>query len=188
MLHPYTKALLSAIPLPDPTLKRERTILEGDIPSPANPPAGCYFHTRCPSAMKTCGWTPRDMGESMRRMFDQYRNPEVLNFPPIDNIELDEDDRKITVFFSSPVSSSHLDSIKGLIEKESNLKNGIRFRAIDSVELSADQNSVVMTMIEPSVPRLKEIKPDHFVSCLLYDEPGALEEADEGATQSILQR
>ncbi len=188
MLHPYTKALLSAIPLPDPTLKRERTILEGDIPSPANPPAGCYFHTRCPSAMKTCGWTPRDMGESMRRMFDQYRNPEVLNFPPIDNIELDEDDRKITVFFTSALNPSHLESIKDLIDKESNLKNGIRFKAINSVELGSDQSSVVITMIEPSIPRLKEIKPDHFVSCLLYDEPGALEEADEGATQSILQR
>ena len=138
--------------------------------------------------MKTCGWTPRDMGESMRRMLDQYRNPEVLNFPPIDNIELDEDDRKITVFFTSTLNPSHLDSIKDLINKESSLKNGIRFKAISSVELGSDQSSVVMSMIEPSVPRLKEIKPDHFVSCLLYDEPGALEEADEGATQSILQR
>ncbi len=187
MLHPYTKALLSAIPLPDPSLKRERTILEGDIPSPANPPAGCYFHTRCPSAMKTCGWTPRDMGEALMRMFDQYRNPEVLEFPPIDNIELDEADRKITVLFNAPISSSHLNTIKDLIAKESMLKNGIRFKAINTVELGNDQNTVVMSMIEPSVPKLKEIKTDHFVSCLLYDEPGAVEEANEGATQGILQ-
>ena len=53
-IHPYTKALLSAVPIPDPTLKRERIILKGDIPSPANPPLGCKFHTRCPYATDKC--------------------------------------------------------------------------------------------------------------------------------------
>ena len=53
-IHPYTKALMSAIPIPNPHLKRERTILKGDIPSPLNPPEGCQFHTRCPVAMDIC--------------------------------------------------------------------------------------------------------------------------------------
>jgi len=53
-LHPYTKALLSAVPIPDPTAKKERIILTGDIPSPANPPKGCKFHTRCPYATDRC--------------------------------------------------------------------------------------------------------------------------------------
>ena len=53
-LHPYTKALFSAIPIPDPTVRRERIVLQGSIPSPANPPKGCKFHTRCPYATDRC--------------------------------------------------------------------------------------------------------------------------------------
>jgi peptide/nickel transport system ATP-binding protein len=53
-MHPYTKALFSAVPNPDPTMKMDRIKLQGDIPSPANPPKGCRFHTRCPYAKEVC--------------------------------------------------------------------------------------------------------------------------------------
>jgi oligopeptide/dipeptide ABC transporter ATP-binding protein len=52
--HPYTEALLSAIPVPDPTIRDTRPALQGDVPSPVHPPSGCHFHTRCPIAVARC--------------------------------------------------------------------------------------------------------------------------------------
>ncbi len=62
-IHPYTKALLSSIPLPDRDHKREKTSLEGDVPSPINPPKGCRFHTRCPFASENCSFNVPELRE-----------------------------------------------------------------------------------------------------------------------------
>ncbi len=60
-LHPYTKALLSAIPVPDPTKRARKELPKGEVPDAVYPPAGCRFHPRCSAALPTCGWEGRDL-------------------------------------------------------------------------------------------------------------------------------
>src|SRR5690625_888278 len=67
--HPYTQALLSAVPSLDPDIKKDRILLKGDVPSPANPPTGCVFHTRCPMAMDVCKTAKPSLTEVEDRHF-----------------------------------------------------------------------------------------------------------------------
>lgn len=80
-MHPYTKALFSAVPVPDPDVKMNRIILKGDIPSPANPPKGCKFHTRCSECMKVCKFKDPVYYEAGPNHFVSCHlfNPEIMN-------------------------------------------------------------------------------------------------------------
>ena len=172
MLHPYTKALMSAIPIPEPNMKRERIVLEGEIPSPANPPKGCYFHSRCQVAMRNCGWSPRDMGEPLRLMIDPYRNPEVHALPTFSEILSDEGENLLELVID-PDSKYEMEEVirtlKVLVEKEASKPKGVRFSAITEIVPGDEPNNILLKMLEHSAPKLKEVRKGHFVSCLIYD-------------------
>ena len=82
-LHPYTRALLSSVPKPDPTVERERIVLQGDVPSPIAPPSGCSFHPRCPLAVKgLCDTKEPNVVESKGHQFACHVVEEELETPP----------------------------------------------------------------------------------------------------------
>ncbi len=171
MLHPYTAALLGAIPVPDPRAKRERIVLEGEIPSPANPPAGCYFHPRCPVAMVNCGWSPRDMSKPIQHMLDRTRNIEAAELPTLSEIILDEPNREVEVVFEGQLNDAALGVFRTIMSREAERRGGIRFKAVKSIGLGGNGNSIKLIMMKPDKPHLKEVGPNHYVSCLIYDKP-----------------
>jgi peptide/nickel transport system ATP-binding protein len=78
-LHPYTEALLSAVPKPDPRLRGEPIVLEGDVADPASPPSGCYFHPRCRYAKDICAQQGPELRELHKDHFVSCHRAEELN-------------------------------------------------------------------------------------------------------------
>ena len=169
MLHPYTEALLSAIPLPDPKVTRSRIILEGEVPNPANPPKGCHFHPRCKYAMTNCGWSPRDFVMPLQEMLEPLRVKENNVLPATKEILTDESSNSIEVVFETGINSQQFETFKSMLDESASKANGVRFRAITNISLSQTGSSIIISIKESDVPRLKEIKPGHYVSCLMYE-------------------
>jgi peptide/nickel transport system ATP-binding protein len=169
-LHPYTKALLSAVPVPDAETKRERIILQGEVPNLINPPTGCRFHSRCPEAFEVCGWSPREVKESFTFALISGRYPTLTSLPAIESVA-EIDDLTFEVRLSGILSDNHLAEIKKATEKE--IMEGNRaLIAVKEIQVtkSSAGSTIIVKLYAFKVPRLALVKGEHTVACHLYTE------------------
>jgi peptide/nickel transport system ATP-binding protein len=112
--HPYTRALLAAIPEPDPDRSLPRDLPRGEIPDAAAPPAGCSFHPRCPVAVDTCGWEPRDL----RAVLEEHWTREGLDdFEDERRLVRDLDDLDSSTPGTARLSSPDPEGLRSLLER-----------------------------------------------------------------------
>jgi oligopeptide/dipeptide ABC transporter ATP-binding protein len=164
--HPYTKALLAAIPDPDPSRKLPRELLKGEIPDAARPPSGCSFHPRCPAAFEVCGWEARDLVAALENhwlktaaaTYDIERD-KIANLD-----ELAAQDEGAAVLRPSARGSAQ-DLRKLLDEVKSDPANRTFWSGVSAVRDSA--GAVEVEFSEGSDPRLRR-SGDVEVACHLY--------------------
>ena len=157
-LHPYTKALLSAIPVPDPDQKMQRILLPGDVPSPANPPAGCRFHPRCPVAFDRCGWRPEEVAEAIVAARSGSSAPLEMGEIVV------EPDGSLNIPVPPDRVGAATDAVRTLVRERAETVRGLK--AILAIEPSA--GAVRITVAPGEAPFLREVRPSHTVSCHLY--------------------
>ncbi|MGP6219702.1 oligopeptide/dipeptide ABC transporter ATP-binding protein [Caldiplasma sukawensis] len=169
-LHPYTQALMSAIPIPEPKMIKEKIPLKNSLPDPSSPPKGCRFHTRCPVAMKTCGWSPNDMMEQMSHILNKHMHPEAEKIPEVVKMNVLEEDRSLELVFGKDTEINS-DEITGalneIINREKRGKMSVLYDAVEDVGVT-EEKSVYIRMIEPEKLQMWEKSPGHSVACLLY--------------------
>jgi len=171
-LHPYTIALLSAIPIPDPKTKRERIILEGEVPNLVTPPRGCRFHPRCPYAFGVCGWTAKEVVEPFASVLVSGRYPTLDKLPPIVRRTVTGQD-SFEIVFGGQISEDGLYALRKAIEREKTEERVRALFAVRDVSLeSAEEGArIKVNLHSHKVPRLEPIMNGRSeVSCHLYTE------------------
>ncbi len=161
-LHPYTKALLSAIPEPDPDRKMSRAILPGDVPSPANPPAGCRFHPRCPVAFEICGWTPPEVIDALDEEFHARKTAGAREPGLVERVELGP------AGFTLAVLPGRAPEVASFLQRTTAERaEAVRaLKAVAAVDVLGD--SVVVRLHAGRPPELRAARPEHTVACHLY--------------------
>ena len=153
--HPYTKALVSVVPVPDPDRRRQRIILKGERPDPSDIPAGCRFHPRCPVAFERCGWIAQEVVTELKDL--SVGTPEEGLFA---GLRADAPDA-----FTLPSAPPEAEAtIRRLIEAKGEEFRGLK--AIRSIERA--DGGIRVSLHEFTEPDLKAIAPDVKVSCHLF--------------------
>lgn len=174
--HPYTEALLAAIPHPDPSRRSSPALPRGEIPDAVAPPAGCRFHPRCPKAVGTCGWEPRDLVDAIE---DRWTGGDLSAF---------ESERAILGDLASMTvdgdrlvvpATGHLEEGRALIRSVVSSEHGMG-DAISSIDASG--SGVVVSFRPATEPPLREVA-GRDVACVLYDPAGKGKTAGSGRSR-----
>jgi oligopeptide/dipeptide ABC transporter ATP-binding protein len=152
--HPYTKALISVVPTPDPDRKQERTILKGERPDPSDIPSGCRFHPRCPVAFERCGWASDEVLTSLRELATGT-TAKHLEGAAVDG------PRSIKWTTAEPDFETWL---RALVVSKSDEHRALK--AIQSIERSNTGARVVLHAFEE--PVLRSVTPDVHIACHLF--------------------
>ena len=152
--HPYTRALISVVPIPDPDRRHARTILKGERPDPSDIPAGCRFHPRCPVAFERCGWTSDEVLACLRDL----ATGESSRF--VDGASVQG-----TAAIQWPQAAPGLEAwLRETIDKKSE-----EYRALKAIaEIEASGTVLKVTLHPFEEPTLKPVTPNILVSCHLY--------------------